>query len=146
MNKTFNIINNKNIVILIGVIFMSTHKVEIELNDDQFEKFKILEENGISAGEAIVMLFDVKENIHKENDLIIENKIREANDKKEELTRQMEKIDNELSFYSQLKDSDMDFKEKQEILEKEYTVDDTYEIEVQKVKRNISWAKDFFNF
>ena len=38
-------------------------KMDIELTDEQFEKVKILEENNISVGEAIDILFEMKDNI-----------------------------------------------------------------------------------
>jgi len=122
-------------------------KVEIELNDDQYEKFKILESKGISPGEAIDMLFNVRDNITTQSEMMLQDKITETAQKKEELAKEMEKLDKELDFYDKLVDENMDYTTKLDIFEKEYSnIGDSYEMEVQRTKRNISWAKDFFRF
>ena len=40
---------------------MANQKMEIELTEEQAKKVEILKSNGISVGEAIDMLFEVKE-------------------------------------------------------------------------------------
>ena len=48
-------------------------KMEFDLTDEQIEKVKKLEENGISVGEAIDLLFEVKDEAIKQMDKIDEN-------------------------------------------------------------------------
>ena len=120
-------------------------KVEIELTEEQFEKFKTLESKGISAGEAIDMLFDIKENLIKESNNYLEDKIKESTEKKEALSKELEELDKELEMYHQIKDDD-DYTKKLDIFDKEYGNEGSYEMEVQKAKRGISWAKDIIKF
>lgn len=48
-------------------------KMEFDLTDGQIEKVKILEENGISLGEAIDLLFEIKEEAFIQMDRVDEN-------------------------------------------------------------------------
>ena len=47
--------------------------MEFDLTDGQIEKVKILEENGISLGEAIDLLFEIKEEAFIQMDRVDEN-------------------------------------------------------------------------
>ncbi|WP_405304423.1 hypothetical protein [Methanobrevibacter sp.] len=94
----------------------------IELTEEQLEKVETLEANNISVGEAIDMLFKIKEDI-------------ELNAPTED------DIDLLSKLITSVKSS-----EKEKIVEKEYTESKTYDDQIQKVKRNISWSRDFFNF
>ena len=57
-------------------------KMDIELTDEQFEKVKILEENNISVGEAIDILFEMKDNITKHSGLYLDSRIARAEEEK----------------------------------------------------------------
>ena len=110
-------------------------KMEIELTDEQAEKIEILKENDISVGEAIEMLFEVK-------NTIVENRIIKANEEKAELEEKLSKIDEEISLFTQLKDSTLDTTQKQKIVEKEYgTIDKTFDETVQDAKHKFKWTR-----
>ena len=94
----------------------------IELTEEQLEKLNTLEANNISVGEAIDMLFKIREDI-KANAPTVED----------------------INRLSQLVRS-INSDEKQEIVKNEYTDDETYDEKIQDVKRNISWSRDFFKF
>lgn len=94
----------------------------IELTEEQLEKVETLEANDISVGEAIDMLFKIKEDI--------------------ELNAPTE---DDFDLLSKLVSS-VKSTEKEKIVEKEYTETKTYDDQIQKVKRNISWSRGFFNF
>ena len=96
----------------------------IELTEEQLEKVETLEANGINVGEAIDMLFKIKEDV-------------EVN---------APKYENEIDVISKLKDTTLDVEQKREILEKDYSDLKTYDDQTQAFKRNISWARDFFKF
>ncbi len=119
----------------------------IELTDDQLKKVEILQSNGIGIGDAIDMLFKVKEDVAIQGNKFFDTKIAQATEEKTALEEEIKKIDEEIAIFNKLKDTSLDFEQKQEILEKEYgNIDDSYEVQVQNAKRNISWAKDFFKF
>ncbi len=99
-------------------------KMEFDFTDEQIEKVEKLESNGISVGEAIDLLFEIKE---------------EAFD-------QMDRVDENIDFVSKITDSE-DANKKMELLEKTYgDSEKTYEIKIQEVKTKISWGRDFFKF
>ena len=73
--------------------------------------------------------------------------LEELNDKKKSLEEEMNKIDQELEVIDKLKDDSLDLSQKKEIIEKEYgALENSYEMKVQSVKRNINWGKEFFKF
>ena len=72
-------------------------KMEFDFTDEQIEKVEKLESNGISVGEAIDLLFEIKE---------------EAFD-------QMDRVDENIDFVSKITDSE-DANKKMELLEKTY--------------------------
>ena len=94
----------------------------IELTEEQLEKVKTLEANDISVGEAIDMLFKIKKDF-EENAPTVED----------------------MDLLSKVVDS-VKSEEKEKIVEKEYTETKTYDDQIQKVKRNVSWSRDFFKF
>ncbi|AMD17444.1 hypothetical protein TL18_05065 [Methanobrevibacter sp. YE315] len=109
---------------------MANQKMEIELTPEQAEKVEILQSNGISVGEAIDMLFTIKDDINSQD-----------------LESHFDDIDNELEVFLKLNDDSIAYENKRKILESEYgPAAETYEMRAQKAKRSISWAKDFFNF
>lgn len=99
-------------------------KMEFDLTDEQIEKVKKLEENGISVGEAIDLLFEIKD---------------EAN-------KQMDKIDENMDIATQIATS-RDPDKKIELMEKAYAESEkTPEMRIQDVKHKVKWGRDFFKF
>ena len=94
----------------------------IELTEEQLEKVAILEANDISVGEAVDMLFKIKKDFN-DNAPTVED----------------------IDSLSKLLNS-VNSTEKEKILEKEYEETKTYDDQIQKVKRSISWSHDFFKF
>ena len=93
-------------------------KMEIELTDEQMEKVKQLEAQNITVGQAIDMLFELKEKALPE----------------------IEKLEK-----SGLLEVDVDAKA--ENLDGNYgDSETTYEMEVQDLKHKIKWSKEFFKF
>lgn len=122
-------------------------KMEIELTEEQLKKVEILQNNDIDVGSAIDMLFEIKEKSSLKEAEYLNSKLDQANKEREELQNKLEKVNREISLYSQLKDTSLDVDQKLKILEKDYgEVDESYEMKVQSVKRNINWTKDFFKF
>ncbi|WP_432645556.1 hypothetical protein [Methanobrevibacter sp.] len=98
------------------------NKMEIELTDEQLEKVKKLEEQGINVGQAIDMLFEAKQ----------------------EVLSQIEKIE-ESGLLDKVSNVDVD--NKTENLEENYgDLEKTYEMEVQDIKHKLKWCKEFFKF
>ena len=119
-------------------------KMEIELTEEQLKR---LQNNDIDVGSAIDMLFEIKEKSSLKEAEYLNSKLDQANKEREELQNKLEKVNREISLYSQLKDTSLDVDQKLKILEKDYgEVDESYEMKVQSVKRNINWTKDFFKF
>ena len=99
-------------------------KMEFDLTEEQIEKVKKLEENGISLGKAIDLLFEIKE----------------------EAMNQMDEVDENLEIIDQIATS-RDADEKIEMMEKAYgNSEKTHEMKIQDVKRKVSWGRDFFKF
>ena len=93
-------------------------KMEIELTDEQMEKVKQLEAQNITVGQAIDMLFELKEKALPE----------------------IEKLEK-----SGLLEVDVDAKA--ENLDENYgDSEKTSEMEVQDLKHKIKWSKEFFKF
>ena len=122
-------------------------EITAELTDEQFEKYEIMKNNDMSVGDAIDLIFKLRDDLHVQNDVLLEERVAELTARKESLADEMAKLDDELSVLDKLKDSALDVDQKAEILEKEYApVDGAYDRKVQDYKRTISWAKDFFKF
>ena len=99
--------------------------LELEFTDEQIEKINHLEANNISVGDAIDMLFEVKDKALPE----------------------IESIYDEISLLEKVKVNTLDVESKADNLEENYgDADKSYEMKVQEVKHKISWAKDFFKF
>ena len=121
--------------------------MEIDLTDEQAEKVEILKENGIEIGEAIDILFEMKDSLSEQNNFIIDARINEVSREKAELEEKIAKMDDELSLFTKLKDSSMDPAQKQKMVEKEYgKINNTYDESVQKSKHKFKWSKAIFNF
>ena len=101
-------------------------KVEIELTPEQEKKVEILKENGISVGEAIDALFELKEHTLPEIESI---------------------ADEQIGLFDKIKESSLDIEGKAEALDVNYgDADKTYELKAQEIKSKISWANDVFKF
>lgn len=126
---------------------MDTKTITAELNEEQYKKYQIMQENNLSVGEAIDMIFNLREEFEVQANDYLEVRLAELNDKKESLSNEMSSIDNELDILKKIADSPMDFKQKRDVIEKEYaSFDDTYDSKVQRAKHQVSWVKDFFKF
>lgn len=100
-------------------------KMEIELTEEQLEKVNELEANDISVGQAIDMLFEMKEKALPE----------------------IESFDNEVGLLEKVKENALDVDSKAENLDENYgEAEKTYEMKIQDVKHKISWANAFFKF
>ena len=109
-------------------------RMEIEFTDEQAKKVDILKENGIGVGDAIDMLFDLKETF-------ADTKLNQAQDKKDKLEEELANIDKEISMYNQMKEGSLDPSLKVKIIEKEYgTVEKTYDESVQDAKHHFKWT------
>ena len=99
-------------------------KMEFDLTDGQIEKVKILEENGISIGEAIDLLFEIKE----------------------EAFIQMDRVDENIDFVTQITAS-RNADKKKEIMENMYgDSEDTRDKKIKEAKQKVKWGRDFFKF
>ena len=100
--------------------------MEIELTDNQMEKVKELDAHGISVGDAIDKLFEMKEKALPEIDDIDEE---------------------QLGLFEKVKETALDVDNKAEILDENYgEADKTYEMKIQEIKHKVRWAKDFFKY
>lgn len=118
----------------------------IELTEEQLEKVKILEENDITMGDAVDLLFKFKKDILEHSNELIDQRLSEVSTKKSELEKRIVELDKEMEEFHKLKNSPIDVYEKQKMLQNQYSDKKSYEIKVQDVKRQISWANDFFKF
>jgi hypothetical protein len=117
-------------------------KMEIELTDAQAEKVEILKENGVSVGEAIDRLFEMKYEISETSDKYIDERIEQANKQKAELEEKMAAVDEELSVFNKIKETPMNPDQKIKIIADEYgTKDKTYDETVHDKKLKFSWSK-----
>ena len=126
---------------------MASEKISIELTPEQLEKVKILEDNNISVGEAIDILFDVKEQIESSSSDYFKKQYNEYTNRKNQIDAELEDVTQKLDFYNKLMDKNVSIHEKQEIVEKEYgTHEKTYDEEVMDFKHDVSWGKIFKSF
>ena len=98
-------------------------KMEFDLTEEQIEKVKRLEEKGICIGEAIDLLFEIKE----------------------EAMNQMDEVDENIDIITKITSIESD--KKIELMEKTYgDTEKTPEMKIKEVKQKISWGRDFFKF
>lgn len=122
-------------------------KMEIDVTDGQAEKIQTLRDNDISVGEAIDILFEMKESIEAESDMLLESRIKEASEKKAELEKEIEDLDKQMSVLDKLKDASLDVGQKQKIVEKEYgKVDKTFDEVIMDAKHKFRWSSNLFKF
>ncbi len=101
-------------------------KMEIELTPDQEKKVEILKENGLTVGDAIDTLFELKEKTLPEIESI---------------------ADEQLGLIEKIKETSLDIEGKAEVLDGNYgEADKTYELKAQEIKSKISWVNDVFKF
>lgn len=100
-------------------------KMEIELTDEQYDKVNDLQVHGISCGDAIDLLFEIRL----------------------EVLAQIKTIDSNIEVYDKVKNPDLDADQKRQILEDEYgDLETAYEDKVVMIKNKIGWARDLLNF
>ena len=120
------------------------NEITAQLNEEQFKKYEIMKENGMEIGDAIDLIFNLRDEFELNNDELLEERLAILNEKKQALEDEMAKVDQELGVIDMLKDTALDFEAKNEILEKEYAaIDETYEMKVQAHKRGVKWGKFF---
>ena len=118
------------------------NEITAQLNDEQFKKYEIMKENGMEIGDAIDLIFNLRDEFELNNDELLEERLAILNDKKQALEDEMAKVDQELGVIGKLKDTALDFEAKNEVLEKEYAaIDESYEMKVQAQKRGLKWGK-----
>lgn len=96
-------------------------KMEIELTDEQIKKVEILKSQDINIGEAIDLLFEVKN----------------------EVSNQIENSDENL--IEKINHTGFDLDNKTENLKKNYEESETYDVSINSVKQGMKWNK-FFKF
>jgi len=122
-------------------------KMEIDVTDAQAERIQTLKDNDISVGEAIDILFEMKETIEVQSDIVLDSKIKQANDKKAELEREIAELDKQMSVFDKLKDASLDVGQKQKIVEKEYgQLDKTFDEVIMDAKHRFKWSRNLFKF
>jgi hypothetical protein len=120
-------------------------KMEIELTDEQAEKVEILKSKGIEVGDAIDMLFDMKDKIASSSNQILDRNIEKANREKAELEEKLAKVDAELSLFDKLKDNTLNYDQKQQLVESQYSLKESNTIDktLHDKKLKFSWSKLF---
>ena len=118
------------------------NEITAQLNDEQFKKYEVMKENGMEIGDAIDLIFNLRDEFELNNDELLEERLAILNEKKQALEDEMAKVDQELGVIDMLKDTALDFEAKNEVLEKEYAaIDESYEMKVQAQKRGLKWGK-----
>lgn len=130
-------------------------EITAELNDEQYKKYEIMQENDMSVGEAIDLIFYLRDQYGVRNNQLLEDRLEQLIIKKERLENEMEssdkdlsedlaKVNKEIEVVKKITDEGYDYDAKAKILEKEYgAIDETYEMRVQAHKRGIKWGKFF---
>ncbi|MBQ3473175.1 MAG: hypothetical protein IJH35_03785 [Methanobrevibacter sp.] len=130
------------------------NEITAELNDEQFKKYQIMEENNMSVGELIDLVFYLRDQYGVRNNQLLEDRLAELAEKRKALeekadsdgsvTEELEKVILEMDVVEKLTDTTLDVDSKIKILEKEYApIDETYEMKVQAHKRGVKWGKFF---
>ena len=121
--------------------------MEIELSEEQAKKVEILQENDIDVGQAIDILFEMKESVIESSSNLLEFRKSEVEKEKAELEAKLAKVDDQLTFFEKLSDNTIDASQKQKIVEKEYgKINITYDESVQSAKHKFKWSKSLFKF
>ena len=93
--------------------------MEIDFNDEQLEKVKQLESYDISVGDAIDMLFEVRDRVSSIINDIDQDKLEDATPDEEPKAAESEETSN---------------------------TGKTYDMAIEDVKTHVSWANTFFKF
>ena len=97
-------------------------KMEIELTDEQLEKVEILKENDIDVGQAIEMLFEVRDKF-------------------------LSDVEEDKGLVDKIKDNALDVDSKAENLDENYGEGTlSPDMQVLEYKHKIKWAREFFKF
>lgn len=133
------------------------NEITAELTDEQFKKYQIMQENDMSIGEAIELIFYLRDQYGVRNNQLLEDRLEQLIIKKsrledemestdKDLSADLEKVNKEIDVVRKITDDQYDYDTKAKILEKEYAdIDETYEMKVQAHKRGIKWGKFFSN-
>ena len=131
------------------------NEITAELNDEQFKKYQIMQENNLSIGELIDLVFYLRDQYGVRNHQLLEDRLAELTAKRndledklessdEDITDELERVIREIDVVEKLTDTTLDVDSKMKILEKEYApIDETYEMRVQAHKRGVKWGKFF---
>ena len=130
------------------------HEITAELNDEQFKKYQIMQENNMSIGELIDLVFYLRDQYGVRNNQLLEDRLAELAAKRkvleekldtdESVSEELERVILEMDVVEKITDNSLDYDSKMKILEKEYApIDETYEMKVQAHKRGIKWGKFF---
>lgn len=130
------------------------NEITAELNDEQFKKYQIMQENNLSIGELIDLVFYLRDQYGVRNHQLLEDRLAELTEKRkvleekmdsdEDITDELERVIREIDVVEKLTDTTLDVDSKMKILEKEYApIDETYEMKVQAHKRGVKWGKFF---
>lgn len=123
---------------------METKTITAELTKEQYERYEILIHNDMDIGDAIDLIFDLRDKLEIQSSEFLEDRVVELYDKRKSLEEEMNTIDEELGILDKLKNDELNFKQKQEIFEKELMANETYELKAQHAKQQVSWVKDVF--
>ena len=101
-------------------------KIEFDLTEEQIEKVETLKESGIDIGQAIDMLYEVRQKLGADIDSLDDEE--------------------KAGLFDKVRKTRLDVDAKTEMLEENYSQDKalTPEMQVVATKRQIRWAKDFF--
>ncbi|MBO7518207.1 MAG: hypothetical protein J6T31_03770, partial [Methanobrevibacter sp.] len=100
------------------------NEITAELTDEQFERYQIMQENGLSIGEAIDLIFYLRDQYGVRNDQLLEDRLEQLIIKKSELedemknsgndlTAELQKVTAEMEVIDKLKDTAYDFEAKE---------------------------------
>ena len=65
------------------------NEITVELNDEQLERYQIMQENGLSVGEAIDLIFYLRDHYGVRNDQLLEERLEQLIIKKSKLEKEM---------------------------------------------------------
>ena len=131
------------------------NEITVELNDEQFKKYQIMQENKMTIGELIDLVFYLRDHYGARNNQLLEDRLEELTNKKqaleekmknsdEDVSDELDRINREIDVVEKITDNSLDYDSKMKILEKEYAaIDDSYEMKVQTHKHGIKWGKFF---
>ena len=62
------------------------NEITAELTDEQFEKYELMKENGMEIGDAIDLIFNLRDELKLNNDELLEERLAQLNNKKQTLS------------------------------------------------------------